>query len=107
MPFIVQCPHADCKKYMLLEDSARGGRVDCLICKRRIQVDPSGANGHREEPLPQPEETDLSDVLEQEALRAAQQKIANCPQCSGPMRVPPGGEGKRIQCPHCRHVFTL
>ncbi|HVW37378.1 MAG TPA: hypothetical protein VHB99_08730 [Pirellulales bacterium] len=39
MPFIVQCPHADCRKFMLLEDSARGGPVECLLCKKPIKLD--------------------------------------------------------------------
>lgn len=39
MPFIVQCPHADCRKYMLLEDSSRGAAQECLLCKKPIQID--------------------------------------------------------------------
>ena len=39
MPFIVQCPHADCRKFMLLEDSARGGAVECLLCKKPIKLE--------------------------------------------------------------------
>jgi hypothetical protein len=39
MPFIVQCPHADCRKFMLLEDSARGEPVDCLLCKKPIKIE--------------------------------------------------------------------
>jgi ribosomal protein S27E len=100
MPFIVQCPHPDCKKYQLLEDSARGERVECLVCKRLIQVDPSGAEER-------PAEPSLPPALAQAALRAQRQRVAHCPQCSGPMRVPPNHEGKRIQCPHCKHVFVL
>ena len=100
MPFIVQCPHPDCTKYMLLEDSARGGRVDCLVCKRLIQVDPSQADDPTPEPL-------LPHALAEAALRARRQRIANCPRCTGPMRVPPGHKGKRIQCPRCEHVFRL
>mgnify|MGYP001072873869 CR=1 FL=1 len=104
MPFIVQCPHPDCKKYMLLEDSSRGARVECLVCKRLIQVDPSGADERSDQ---RPDERDLPPALAEAALRARQQRIAQCPQCAGPMRVPPNHQGKRIQCPHCKHVFVL
>jgi hypothetical protein len=100
MPFIVQCPHPDCRKYMLLEDAARGTQVECLVCKRLIHVDPSSAEDSAESPP-------LPHALAEAAMRAQRQRIAHCPQCQGPMRVPPGREGKRIQCPHCKHVFVL
>jgi len=100
MPFIVQCPHLDCRKYMLLEDSARGNRVECLVCRRLIQIEPSTA----EDPTPTPL---LPHALAEAAMRAQRQRIANCPKCSGPMRVPPGHEGRRIQCPRCDHRFRM
>lgn len=44
MPFRVQCPHADCKKFMLLEDDVRGTTVPCLVCTRPIKVDVSASD---------------------------------------------------------------
>jgi hypothetical protein len=44
MPFIVQCPHADCRRYMLLEDEVRGTTVNCLLCTKPIRVDTSGSH---------------------------------------------------------------
>ena len=44
MPFIVQCPHPECRKYMLLEESVRGSRVECLVCRRTIAVEGSGSH---------------------------------------------------------------
>lgn len=46
MVVAVRCPNPKCRKYMLVEDPARGQAVNCLICKQLIQV-PAG-------PPPQP-----------------------------------------------------
>ncbi len=97
MPFIVQCPHPDCAKYMLLEDVARGARVECLICKRLLQVDASGPG------LLSPK----SPAARSSPPTVPRHRVAHCPQCNGPMRVPPTHQGKAIQCPHCNHVFVL
>jgi hypothetical protein len=43
MPFIIQCPHAGCGKYMLVEDSDRGSTIKCLVCKKAIKLDPTHA----------------------------------------------------------------
>ena len=40
MPFITQCPHADCGRYMLMEEDARGCIVECLVCKQSIELEP-------------------------------------------------------------------
>lgn len=40
MPFIQPCPYADCGKFMLLEDEARGTQVQCLVCKREMIIPP-------------------------------------------------------------------
>lgn len=48
MPFIVHCPHADCRKYMLLEDSTRGTTQDCLLCKRPIKIDAAAGSARAE-----------------------------------------------------------
>jgi len=87
---------------MLLEDSARGGRVECLLCKRRIEVDASGsgsASGERPKVPPLPKMPGPT------APTAERQKILNCPKSNSPLRVPPGHEGKPLRCPRCRKVF--
>lgn len=85
---------------MLLEDSMRGAKVECLICRRMVEVDWSGSG---ERPTPPPEGSGPA-VPPPPITR--RQKIANCPNCSVPLRLPPGHEGRPIRCPQCRHVFT-
>jgi len=104
MPFIVQCPHPDCAKYMLLEDAARGARVECLVCKRLLQVDASGS-GTVSTRSPAPPSSVAGGGPVPPTVR--RHRVAHCPQCNGPMRVPPTHQGKAIQCPHCNHVFIL
>lgn len=41
MPFIVQCPDAACRKFMLLEDDQREETVACLVCKKPFDVEHS------------------------------------------------------------------
>ncbi len=50
MAFIVQCPHRDCRKFMLLEDHLRGTQVECLICERTIALEPSASEERRKPP---------------------------------------------------------
>ena len=38
MVFIVRCPNAKCRKYMLVEDHDRGKVVACLLCKTSIRI---------------------------------------------------------------------
>lgn len=38
MPFRVQCPHGECRKFMLVEDDARGTTIPCLVCEKPIEV---------------------------------------------------------------------
>lgn len=38
MPFILQCPREDCRKFMLVEDSDRGKAIECLVCRRMFQA---------------------------------------------------------------------
>jgi hypothetical protein len=99
MPFIVQCPHRECRKFMLLEDSARGAKVECLVCKKPIEVDPSGS-GDRPKPPKLPPEA--GETVE----RVERQPIVNCPKCATPLRVPPGQQVKQLRCPRCSHVFA-
>jgi hypothetical protein len=113
MTFIVQCPHPDCRKYMLLEDAARGTKVDCLICRKKIEVDSSGSGDRQKAPpLPQrpPPRPSPSGISRETAGSetpppVVRQKIVNCPQCSAPLRLPPEAVGKALKCPRCSHVF--
>jgi hypothetical protein len=36
--FAVQCPNAQCRKYLLVEERDRGQTVTCLICKQPFRV---------------------------------------------------------------------
>jgi hypothetical protein len=87
MPFIVQCPHADCRKFMLLEDSARGGAIDCLLCKKPIKVE---ARSSADSPQ--------SD--------APSMKIQPCPHCKASLRLPADKTGS-IKCPQCNQAFAV
>ena len=100
MPFIVQCPHTDCRKFMLLEDHVRGTKVECLVCDRSILLEPSGANEHTTPPP-------LGQRSASTSPSAKRQKITDCPSCHTPLRLPPSHQGKSIRCPACEHVFTL
>ena len=99
MAFIVQCPHPNCRKYMLLEDHVRGNQVKCLACGSPIQLDPSGSSD-RAKPPP------LKSGASRTSARAKRQAITNCPSCNTPLRLPPSHQGKSIKCPVCKHVFT-
>ncbi len=93
MPFIIQCPYADCAKFMLLEDSDRGSTVKCLCCKRSIKLDPSKS----EESSSAPASTSTP--------AATRQNVRACPQCNTPLKVPAGAQNQRIRCPKCNYVF--
>ena len=95
MPFIVQCPHPDCRKFMLLEDHLRGTTAECLVCERAIVLEPSDSEGRRKPPPLKPSASPS----------AKRQEIARCPSCSTPLRLPPAHAGKAIRCPACKHVF--
>lgn len=111
MPFIVQCPHPSCKKFLLMEDTARGTRVDCLICKKTIEVEgsvsgdnpapPLAASGGNSKPPPAapPKKKPPSPA-------AGDQKIVKCTKCAAQLRIPPDRLGKPIKCSRCKHVFT-
>jgi hypothetical protein len=127
MPFIVQCPHTKCGRFMLLEDSARGARVACLVCKGAIEIDPSSGSGeHQQAPLPAPSPlptpapkpapwapspTPAPTPSGFRAPAAApppvkRERIAACPKCNAPLRLPPHYRDQPIRCPRCSHVFT-
>ena len=98
MPFIVQCPHAECRKFMLLEDQVRGTQVRCLVCEREIVLDPSGSD---DRPKPPP----LVKQRASDSPSVKRQKVVRCPACQTPLRLPPTHEGKTIRCPACQHHF--
>ena len=98
MAFIVQCPHPNCKRFMMLEDHVRGTTVECLVCRKAIQLDPSGSS---DRPKPPPLHKAPS-----ASRRAKRQEITNCPNCSTPLRLPPAHAGKSIKCPVCKQLFT-
>ena len=101
MPFIIQCPYSHCKMYNLLEDSSRGTRVECLVCKGTIKVDASGSG---ERP---PSASNAGGAGSAPPLPHAHgQNVTNCPQCDTPLRVPPNAKGKSIKCPRCQKVFS-
>jgi hypothetical protein len=50
MVFAVQCPEANCRKYMLVEEHDRGKVVPCLICKSPIRVGSDNNTDHRRDP---------------------------------------------------------
>jgi hypothetical protein len=113
MPFIVQCPHAECRKFMLLEDEVRGTTVNCLLCSRPIRVDaavsggdqrPAGGNkpaAPAAASLPRPS-------VPAAALQSDQKVIVNCPNpsCRSPLKVAPSAKGTQMRCPKCKQVFT-
>jgi len=99
MPFVARCPHPDCKKYMLLEDSARGGTVECLVCKRPVVPEASGDEAQVHAPP-------RSTPAPRGAGSAGRQQIAKCPKCNTGLRLPASHQGKPIRCPHCGFIFT-
>ncbi len=104
MPFIIQCPYADCRKFMLLEDRVRGSSVKCLVCDRKVDVESSGSDEKPKPPgLPQAAGNGDPGLPVQAADR---HKVVDCPKCSGPLRLPPGHRG-RVQCPRCHHAFPV
>jgi hypothetical protein len=81
---------------MLLEESARGGRVECLACKRPIQVDAPAADG----PPKPPGSAGAPSTGERG-------EFAGCPKCNTPLRLPADHRGRPIKCPKCGQVFTV
>lgn len=83
MPFRIRCPHKDCRKYQLLEDDTRGGSVECLVCKKTIDVDAA--------------------LAEDSAEPKKDQEVRKCPRCGARMRV--SSSAARVRCPKCQTVF--
>ncbi|MCR4414831.1 MAG: zinc-ribbon domain-containing protein [Thermoguttaceae bacterium] len=104
MPFIVQCPYADCRKFMLLEDRVRGSSVKCLVCDRRIDIEPSASDEKLRTSGPAPTAGSGEAGLPIQA--ADRHQIAHCPNCASPLRLPPGHRGW-VQCPRCEHTFAV
>jgi len=82
MPFVIQCPHPACKKFILLEDEARGTTLPCLLCKNPLNVD---------------------EVLSQGSAKSESQDVRTCPKCAARMRV--ATSATRVRCPKCQTVF--
>jgi hypothetical protein len=126
MPFIVQCPHTKCGHFMLLEETARGAKVACLVCKKPIEIDPSSGSGEHQQQSPPPSPTPLpkpapwapsptpSPTPAASRSPAAvpphvkRERIATCPnpECKQPLRLPPHYRDQPIRCPRCGQVFT-
>ncbi len=109
MPFIVQCPHAECRKFMLLEDEVRGTTVNCLLCSRPIRVDAAGSGDPKQVTGNKPAASPPSQhSVPAAALQSDQKVIVNCPnpQCRSPLKVSPSAKGTQLRCPKCKQVFT-
>jgi hypothetical protein len=100
MPFVVQCPHDACHKYMLLEDASRGAKVECLVCSKLIQVESSDSGDRLSATVPR------SQPPSPKPPSPKRQQIAQCPKCSSALRLPPSHQGQPIRCPKCGNVFT-
>lgn len=99
MPFIVQCPHEQCRKYNLLEDDARGKMVECLVCRQQFKVEgPRPAGG---QPALQ-----TGTKLGSSPPGAAVQQVVACPHCTAPLRLPPG-DSRAMRCGRCGRVFAV
>ena len=95
MPFVIQCPHPACRKYMLLEDDTRGTIVPCMVCKKPLNVDEVLAP--QRPPIREgPPRREVPPSREAHDVRI-------CPQCSSRMRVAP--TAARVRCPKCQTVF--
>jgi LSD1 subclass zinc finger protein len=103
MVFIVQCPHPECRKFMLLEDSARGASVPCIKCKMILQVSASDS-GERAKAPPLPVRS-MAPSAAEAIPSAPRQKVINCPQCKALLRLPPTAENRAMRCPRCQTVF--
>ncbi|MBN2578168.1 MAG: hypothetical protein JXB10_04180 [Pirellulales bacterium] len=104
MVFIAQCPHPNCRKYMLLEDAARDASVVCLNpkCKKTFQV---GSSGSGERTPPPPLSAPTARPPGKKTPVAARQKMVVCPQCNALLRLPPSAPNHAVKCPRCHKVF--
>lgn len=87
---------------MLMEESARGSRVPCLVCNRQIDVD-SSASGEKKARAGTASSERQGNP--KGPLPARREKIVKCPECEAPLRVPPAHAGKPLKCPRCKKVF--
>lgn len=88
---------------MLLEESARGSRVPCLVCSRQIDVD-SSTSGEKTPPGAASSSSKHQETS-QAAFPARREKIVKCPECDAPLRLPRAHAGKPLKCPRCKKVF--
>ena len=117
MPFIVQCPHADCRRFMLLEDEVRGTTANCLLCSKPIKVDAPGSGSHNspggKQPTPAPSKQPTPPPTQAPREhtpppgQSDQKIIVTCPnpKCRSPLKVAPSSKGTNLRCPKCKQVF--
>ena len=96
MPFIAQCPHDDCRKFMLLEDDIQGAVIQCLVCKQAIELD-----GAEEDPADDDDEIVDLQPVGQKQRDTSGFHVRNCPKCGIPLRIPYGQENQAVQCTEC------
>jgi hypothetical protein len=107
MTFITQCPHADCRKYMLLEDDVRGTQIECMVCKRPIQLfldlqaGDAVAAGRGLIEVARPTRKDAAPAAVTDMKTKDKFKIKDCPKCKTPLRVPLDNPNQAVQCTEC------
>jgi hypothetical protein len=124
MPFKVQCPHADCRKFMLLEDSARGTTVECLVCKKSMTLSPSNPGtapgAPPQEPAPRPPMPVAGPTPKPQAPAPAAPSAAHAPPgaaagaggvvkcpCGAKVRMPAvTGPNQVVKCPKCGRTLS-
>ena len=89
MPFITQCPHENCGKFMLMEEDTRGKIVECLVCKEAIELEPVIVDVPKDQKA-----TPLED-------NNSRFRVGKCPKCKRPIKVPPEREGQAVGCLEC------
>jgi hypothetical protein len=97
MPFIAQCPHPDCRKFQLLEDSLRGAVTDCLVCKQPLHVRDAAGGPQTEAVAPPP-------VRSGAPARAG---VGHCPECTTALKLPTDQSVQSVKCPKCGAVFRI
>lgn len=124
MPFIAQCPHPDCRKYQLLEDSLRGAVTNCLLCKQPLRVR-EGADGPQTEAVAAPPANRTPPPANRtpppvsrtppvshaspppvNAVPPPRAGVARCPKCTADLRLPWEQTVRAVKCPKCGAVFS-
>lgn len=82
---------------MLLEDEVQGTTVDCLCCKRPVEL-----IMETDELEPAEEETKPKDPSSQNRFL-----VRKCPKCMGPIRIPPEKKRQAVSCLNCDYWGIL